>query len=52
MTYCLEATYIKFIEVDDSTDLDAELDREFDALPIEPKGKCDWALFKCNWEAN
>lgn len=49
--YCLEARYVKFISIEDDADLDEELDREFDALPIEPCGKCDWELLDCDWEA-
>lgn len=51
-TYCLEAKYIKFVTIEDDADLDEELDKEFEALPIEPQGKGEWSLFECNWEAN
>ena len=50
-TYYLEAKYIKFVTIEDDADLDEELDKEFEVLPIEPQGKCDWSLSECNWEA-
>ena len=50
-TYMLEAKYIKFITIEDDEDLDEAMDENFDMLPVEPCGKCDWSLHECNWEA-
>ena len=50
-TYMLEAKYIKFVTIEDDADFDEKMDEEFEALPIEPHGRCDWSLQECNWEA-
>ena len=49
-TYMLEAKYIKFVTIDDDDDLDEKMDGEFNVLPIEPKGNCDWSLYECDWQ--
>lgn len=49
--YCLEVKYVKFITVEDGEDFDETVENEFNKLPLEPCGKCDWELLDCDWEA-
>ena len=49
--YYLEVKYVKFITVEDDEDFDETVEKEFNALPLEPCGKCDWELLACDWEA-
>ena len=48
--YMLKAEYIKFITIEDDEDLDEVMDDNFNMLPTEPCGRCDWELMDCDWQ--